>query len=166
MADVRRWGIGAAVTLMEQLNADMKAAMLARDNRRRDVIRFLKAAVTNAEIEKRSNLSDDEILGVIRTQIKQRRDSIDLFRKGGRDELADEEEAQIAILQDYLPQQMDESELADLVTRLASELGVSTPRDMSRLMPALMQATAGRAEGRTLSRLAKEELDRRAADQA
>jgi uncharacterized protein YqeY len=154
------------VTLIDQLNSDMKAAMIARDNRQRDVIRYLKAAITNASIEKRADLSDDEILAVIRTQIKQRRDSIEMFRKGGREELAEEEEAQIAILQNYLPQQMDEDELRALVARLAAELDINSPRDMSRLMPALMQATAGRAEGRVLSGLAKEEIERRAAASA
>jgi len=144
----------------------MKSAMIARDNRRRDVIRFLKASITNEAIEKRTDLTDEEILSVIRMQIKQRRDSIEMFRKGDRNELADEEEAQIAILQDYLPQQMDESELIELVARLSTELGISTQKDMSRLMPALMQATAGRAEGRVLSRLAKEELDRRTVNTA
>lgn len=149
------------MTLMDQLNADMKSAMVARDNRRRDVIRFLKAAITNAAIEKRTDLGDEEILALIRFQIKQRRDSIELFRKGNREELAAEEEAQIAILQDYLPQQMDESELVELVARVSDELSVTTQKDLSRLMPVLMQATAGRAEGRTLSRLAMEEIQRR-----
>lgn len=139
----------------------MKTAMLARDNRRRDVIRFLKASVTNVAIEKRTDLSDDEILGVIRTQIKQRRDSIDMFRKGGREELAVEEEAQITILQEYLPQQMEEAELVDLISRVVTDMGVSTQRDLSRLMPVLLRETAGRAEGRVLSRLAMEELGRR-----
>ncbi len=141
----------------------MKAAMRSGDNRRRDVIRYLRAAITNAAIEKRGDLDDSEIEGVIRTQVKQRRDSIELFRKGDRDELAVEEEEQIAILLDYLPAQLSRAELVEIVRATASELNVSTAKDMSRLMPALVEAVAGRAEGRTLSQLAREELASRAA---
>jgi len=139
----------------------MKAAMRAGDNRRRDVIRYLRAALTNASIEKRGDLDDAEVESVIRTQVKQRRDSIDLFRQGGRDELAEEEEAQVAILMEYLPQQLSHEELVALVRRTADELNVSSPRDMARLMPALVEAAAGRADGRTLSQLAKEEIAQR-----
>jgi uncharacterized protein YqeY len=141
----------------------MKAAMRSGDNRRRDVIRYLRAALTNASIEKRGDLEDAEVENIIRTQVKQRRDSIEMFRSGGRDELAEEEEAQIAILLEYLPQQLSHEELVELVRRTADELNVSTARDMSRLMPALVEAAAGRAEGRTLSQLAKDELARRSA---
>lgn len=149
------------MVLAERLNADMKAAMRSGDNRRRDVIRYLRAAITNAAIEKRSELDDTEIEGVIRFQVKQRRDSIDLFRSGGREELATEEEEQIAILLEYLPAQLGHEELLALVRDKADELDVKTPKDMARLMPALVEAAAGRAEGRMLSQLAKDELARR-----
>lgn len=151
------------MSLTERINEDMKAAMRSGDNRRRDVIRYLRAALTNASIEKRGDLDDAEVENIIRTQVKQRRDSIEMFRSGGRDELAEEEEAQIAILLEYLPQQLSHEELVELVRRTADELNVSTARDMSRLMPALVEAAAGRAEGRTLSQLAKDELARRSA---
>lgn len=150
-----------AVSLADRLDRDLKEAMRAGDNRRRDVIRFLRAAITNASFEKRADLTDDEILDVIRYQIKQRRDSIDLFRAGGRDELAAEEEAQIAVLQPYLPAQLDHDELVEIVQRVARELGARSPRDMARLMPAVLAETDGRAEGRVLSELARQELARR-----
>jgi uncharacterized protein YqeY len=151
------------VGLADQLMSDMKQAMRDGDSRRRDVIRFLRAAITNASIDKRADLSDDEIQGVIRHQIKQRRDSIEMFRAGGREELAQEEEAQLAILQAYLPPQLNEAELRAIVARVADELNVSAPNDMSRLMPAVMRETAGRAEGRVVSAMAREELARRSA---
>ena len=154
------------MSLTERLNEDMKSAMRSGDNRRRDVIRYLKAAVTNAAIEKRGDLDDAEVESIIRTQVKQRRDSIELFRKGGRDELAAEEEEQIAILQEYLPAQLSHDELVELVRKTADRLNVSTAKDMSRLMPALVEAAGGRAEGRTLSQLAKDELARRSSDAA
>lgn len=140
--------------------------MRSGDNRRRDVIRYLRAAITNAAIEKRRDLDDAEVENVIRAQVKQRRDSIDLFRQGGREELAIEEEEQIAILLEYLPAQLSHDDLVELVRQKADELNVSTPKDMSRLMPALVEAVAGRAEGRTLSQLAKDELARRATEAA
>ncbi|HMM42154.1 MAG TPA: GatB/YqeY domain-containing protein [Thermomicrobiales bacterium] len=151
------------MTLAEQLVADLRAAMVAGDTRRRDVIRFLRASITNAQIEKHRELTDEEIQDVIRGQVKQRRDAIDMFRKGGREELVESETAEIAILQDYLPQQLSEDEVREIVQRVAEELGASGPRDMGRLMPELMKATGGRVEGRTLSTLARAELDRRAA---
>lgn len=149
------------MAIAERLTNDLKSAMVAGDARRRDVIRFLRSAVKNAEIDRRRDLTDAEIEDVIRTQIKQRRDSVDMFRQGGRDELAVEEEAQIAILQTYLPEQLGEEELREIVREQADILQASGPRDMGRLMPALMSATGGRAEGRVLSQLAREELDRR-----
>ncbi len=150
------------MNLSEQLNTDLREAVRAGDARRRDVIRFLRAAITNAAIEKRGDLSDAEIQNIIRQQIKQRRDSIQMFRSGGRHELAEEEEAQIAVLQHYLPAQMRRDEIVALVRRVADEVGATSPKDMSRIMPALIKAADGRAEGRTLSEVAKEELARRA----
>jgi uncharacterized protein YqeY len=137
--------------------------MRAGDTRKRDVIRFLRSAVGNAEIERRRPLTDEEVTSVIRTQIKQRRDAIALFRKGGRDDLADEEEAQVAILQAYLPEQLGEDELRQIVARVADETGANSPRDMGKLMTALRGEPGGRAEGATLSALARDELARRSA---
>lgn len=151
-------------SLSEQLNADMKDAMRSGDTLRRDVIRYLRSAIRNKEIEVQHQLDDSEIRSVIQSQIKQRRDSAQAYRDGGRDDLAEAEENEIAVLEQYLPAQMSEDELRELVSRLASELDLSGPGDMKTLMPALMQEAAGQADGRTLSRLANEELQRRAAE--
>lgn len=150
------------MALSEQLANDLKDAMRAGDTRRRDVIRFLRAAIKNAAIERGHELSDAEIEDVIRHQIKQRQDSIALFRQGGRTDLADEEEAQIAVLRPYLPTQMDDAELQALVAQVAAEQNASGARDMGKLMPALLAATNGRADGRRLSEAARAELARRA----
>ena len=150
------------MSLAEKLVADLRAAMVSGDTRRRDVIRFLRAAIANAQIEKHRELTDEEIQDVIRGQIKQRRDSIEMFRQGGREDLAESETGQLAVLQEYLPQQLSDDEMRAIVERVAEDLGVAGPRDMGRLMPELMKATAGRAEGRTLSSLARAELERRA----
>lgn len=140
----------------------MKNAMRHGDTERRDVIRFLRSALGNREIELRRPLTDDEAIAVIQTQIKQRSDAAELFRQGQREDLAVTEERQIAILNDYLPEQMSEDELVEMVRAAAGELGVSGPSDMGKLMPRLIDDVQGRADGRTLSRLAREELARRA----
>lgn len=150
------------MSLAEQLVSDLRTAMIGGDTQRRDVIRYLRAAITNAQIEKRRDLTDSEIQDVIRGQVKQRRDSIEMFRQGGRDDLVDAESAQIAVLQDYLPEQLSEDEVRRIVRRVADEIDARTPRDMGRLMPELMKATEGRVEGRTLSTFARAELERRA----
>ncbi|MCO5175538.1 MAG: GatB/YqeY domain-containing protein [Thermomicrobiales bacterium] len=149
------------MSLAEQLVSDLRDAMKSGDTQRREVIRFLRASIKNAEIDKHAELTDEEIEAVIRGQIKQRRDSIDMFRKGGRDDLADAEAAQVAVLQTYLPAQISDDEAEELVRRVVEESGATSPKEMGKLMPALMQAAAGRVEGRTLSALARAELERR-----
>ena len=148
-------------SLAERLVTDMKTAMRSGDTERRDVIRFLRSTLGNKEIELRRPLSDDEVISVIQTQIKQSSDAAEIFRQGNREDLASEREREIVILQEYLPEQLDEDALTEIVRRTAEDLGVSGPGDMGKLMPRLIEATRGRADGRTLSRLAREELARR-----
>lgn len=139
----------------------MKTAMRSGDTQRRDVLRYLRSVLKNKEIELRRPLSDEEVVVVIQTQIKQRSDAAELFRQGKREDLAVNEEQQIVVLNDYLPEQMSEDELVQIVRAAAEDLGVGGPADMSKLMPRLMRDVQGRADGRTLSRLAREELARR-----
>lgn len=149
-------------TLSERLTNDLKAAMRSGDTERREVLRFLRSAIHNREIELRQPLTDDDIIAVIQAQIKQRQDSAEVYRKGGREDLAAKEERETQILSEYLPEQLSESELKELARRLADEHGLSGPADMRVLMPALQQAAGARADGRTLSRVASAELKRRA----
>ena len=142
----------------------MKQAIRSGDTERRDVIRYQRSVLANREIELRRPLSDDEVVGLIQTQIKQRDDAKELFRQANREDLAVLEERQVAILSDYLPEQLSEQDLAQIVSESAAELGVSGPADMGKLMPRLIEKVQGRADGRTLSRLAREELGRRAND--
>ena len=148
-------------SLSDRIFSDMKTAMRNADTERRDVLRYLRSVLGNKEIELRRPLSDDEVVVVIQTQIKQRSDSAGLFRQGNREDLAVNEERQITVLDDYLPEQLSEDELVQIVRAAAEDLGVSGPADMSKLMPRLMRDVQGRADGRTLSRLAREELARR-----
>lgn len=153
-------------SLSDRLVLEMKAAMRAGDTERRDVIRFLRSTLGNKEIELRRPLSDDEVIGVIQTQIKQDSDAVELFRQGDRHDLASHQEREIAILREFLPEQLGEDELVGLVRQMADELDVSGLSDMGKLMPRLIEATKGRADGRTLSTLARDELARRAGDSA
>lgn len=129
----------------------MKAAMKARDTETRDAIRYVLSAVKNAEIEKRGELTEEEELKLIRSQVKQRQDSIEQFRAGGRDDLADKEESQVTILERYLPQQMSDEELETFVREGIAESGAESPKDMGKVMGLLTPRSEGRVDGRRLS---------------
>lgn len=137
--------------LRDRLTDDMKQAMRERNNEVRDTLRFLLAAVKSAEIDKRESLSEEEEIAVLRSQAKQRRDSIDQFRAGNRHDLADREAAQLAVLERYLPQQMDDEELAQFVRVGIEESGATSPREMGRVMGLLSRRSDGRVDGRRLS---------------
>lgn len=139
------------MSLKTRLEADMKAAMKARDTETRDAVRYVLSAVKNAEIDKRSELTGEEELKLIRSQVKQRQDSIEQFRAGGRDDLAEKEESQVRILERYLPQQMDDDELEQFVNAGIAEAGAEGPKDMGKVMGLLTPRSDGRVDGRRLS---------------
>lgn len=145
-------------SLREQLSNDLKQAMKDRDVELRDTIRFILSAVKNVEIDKRSPLTSEEEISLLRTQAKQRRDSIDQFRAGGRDELADREASQLAILERYLPQQMSDDELAAFVKEGIAEAGAEGPKEMGKVMGVLNKRAEGRVDGRRLSTAVRESL--------
>ena len=151
------------MSLTEQLQADMKTAMRDGDAQRRDTLRMAIAAVQNAEKEKRAPLSDDEVLAVLTRQVKTRRESIKAYRDAGRDDLADKEQAEIDVLAPYLPEQLGEDEVRVLVTEAIASTGASSPRDMGRVMGALMPKVKGRADGALVSGLVNQELAKAAA---
>jgi len=138
-------------TLRDRLTDDMKQAMRDRDSEVRDTIRFLLSAVKNAEIDKREPLTEEEEIAVLRSQAKQRRDSIDQFRMGHRNDLADREAAQLAVLERYLPLQMNDDELERFVHAGIVETGADTPNDMGKVMSILSGRAEGRVDGRRLS---------------
>jgi len=146
------------VSLTEQLQADMKTAMRDGDAHRRDTLRMVIAAAQNAAKEKREPLSDEEALAVITKQVKTRRESIKAFRDAGRDDLADKEQSEIDVLEPYLPEQMGEDEVRALVIEAVAATGATSPRDMGKVMGALMPKVKGRADGKLVSSLVNEEL--------
>jgi uncharacterized protein YqeY len=146
------------VSLTEQLQADMKTAMRDGDAHRRDTLRMAIAAVQNAAKDKRAALTDEEALAVLTRQVKTRRESIKAYTDAGRDELAAKEQAEIDVLQPYLPEQLGEDEVRALVDEAIASTGASSPRDMGRVMGALMPKVKGRADGKLVSSLVNEAL--------
>jgi uncharacterized protein YqeY len=140
------------MTLIEKIDRDMKEAMLAKDQPRLDVLRFLKSAVTYAAIEKsHAALSDADVTQVIQKQVKQRRESIDQFVQGGRQDLAEKEKKELALLETYLPQQISDPELQALIRAQVQELGASGKKDFGRVMKACSEKLAGRADNKRVS---------------
>ena len=146
------------MSLTEQLQADMKTAMRDGDAQRRDTLRMAIAAVQNAAKDKRDDLTDEETLAVLAKQVKTRRESIKAYTDAGRDDLAAKEQAEIDVLQPYLPEQMSEDEVRKLVDEAVASTGATSPRDMGRVMGALMPKTKGRADGKLVSSLVNEAL--------
>jgi len=146
------------MSLQDRLNNDMKDAMRAKDSIRLGTIRQLRSAIKNKEIEIGKPLEDDAVIGVITTQCKQRREAAQMFRDNARPELADKEEAELAILQTYLPTQLDEAELRVIISGIIAEVGASAPQDMGKVMGPVMARTRGCADGKLVNQLVKELL--------
>jgi uncharacterized protein len=148
------------VTLRERLHDDTTAAMRSGDALRRDVLRMAQNAIYNIEKAKRVTLSEDEVLGVLTREVKTRRESVEAFRKGGREDLVAKEEAEIAILQDYLPRALTEDELRALVDEGVAATGAASARDLGKVMGWLSPRIRGRADGKVASGLVAQALAR------
>jgi uncharacterized protein YqeY len=146
------------MALRERLDEDLKSAMRAKDSLRMNTIRGLKSAVKYREIELMKPLDEAGILGVASTEIKRRRDSVEQYRAGNRPDLADKEEAEIRLLQDYLPQQLLAEELEAKVDEVIARVGAKGPKDMGAVMKALLPDVQGRADGKVVSELVKQRL--------
>ena len=149
------------MSLKEELTADMKEAMKAREEGRQrlGVIRLVRGAIRQQEIDGQRELDDEAVLSVISKEVKQRRDAIEEFQKGGRDDLVRQNEAEIAILMEYLPQQMTEDEVRSAVQEAIAATGASTPKDMGKVMKELMPKVKGRADGKLVNQVVRERLD-------
>jgi uncharacterized protein len=149
------------VGLPEQIDADLKTAMREKNATKLGVLRMLKAALTNATIEKsgaQGELGDADATQVIRKQVKQRQDSIESFEKGGRAELAAKEKEELLILQSYLPKAMSTEEISKIVRDTITEVGASSKAQMGAVMKAAQAKVAGRADGKTLSAEVQKQL--------
>jgi len=146
------------MALKDRLDEDLKAAMREKDQLQLATIRGLKSAIKYREIELMKPLDDAGVLAVISTEIKRRRDSIEQYRAGNRADLADKEEAELRILQAYLPQQLGEDELRAKVDEAIAKVGAQGPKDMGAVMKALLPEVQGRAEGKAVSDMVKARL--------
>ena len=147
------------MTLKDQIIADMIAAMKAKDAERTSTLRMIKAAITNREKDGGAEVTDEDVLKLLRTQVKQRRDSVEQFEKGGRQELADKEKAEIVIIEAYLPQAASQDEIDQAVAAAISETGASSMKDMGAVMKATMAQLAGKnADGKMVSEAVKAKL--------
>ena len=144
--------------LSERIDADMKEAARAQDKRRLGTLRMLKSALKYREIETGKPLEDAEVVAVAQTLIKQRRDAAAQYTAGGRPELADNENAEIAILETFLPRQLSDAELQALVQEAVTASGAKGPKDMGAVMKALMPKVQGKAEGKRVSEAVKTAL--------
>lgn len=152
--------VPSATSLKEQLAEDIKAAMRAKDGDRLTTLRLASAAIKQKEVDERIELNDASVLSVLEKMIKQRKDSISQFQAGGRADLVAKEQAELAVLSAYLPQQMTESEVTQAVQAAISASGASGPQDMGKAMGLLKSQLAGRADMSLVSRLLKDQLSR------
>lgn len=146
------------MSLKDKLNESMKTAMKARDALRLSAVRMVLSMVKNREIDQKKELNDQDVIEVISTLVKQRRESIRMYREGNRSDLVEKEEAELEVLLGFLPAQLSSAEIAVLVDRIISETGAQGARDMGRVMKALTPLTAGKADGKTVSDTVKQKL--------
>lgn len=148
--------------LKDKLNEDMKAAMLSKDADKLSTIRMLKSAIQYHEIQKGGagyEATDEDVLEVIGREVKKRRESIELYEKGGRQELADKEKNELELLQTYLPEQMEEEEIVKIVKDAIERTGSSSMQDMGKLMGAIMPQVKGKADGNLVNKIVRENLN-------
>lgn len=153
------------MAVTDQIDELFKKSMSEKDEISLSVSRLLKSAIKNAEIEKKSELSDDDVLAVLEKQAKQRRDSIEQYEKGGRPEMAKQEKTELAIIEKFLPEKMGEDEIREIVKKKVYELeghpsAGSGQVDFGRVMGAVMGELKGKADGETVSKILKEELEK------
>ena len=148
------------MSIKDLLTEDMKQAMKDRESGklRLSVIRMARANIKNIEIDSKKELNDDEVLTVLMKEVKMRQDSLEEFTKAGRNDLAEQARQEIAILEKYLPEQLGDEELKALVQEAISESGAASPKDMGKVMSAVMAKTKGRAEGKRINIMVRELL--------
>ena len=144
--------------LKQKLTDDLKQAMRAGDKVRRSVIRLVMAAIKNAEIARHAALDDTDILGIIAKEARQRQESIEAFRQGNRQDLVAQEEAELAVLKEYLPRQMTREEIIATARQVIEEVGAQGPGDKGKVMPKLIAQLKGKADGREINAIVTELL--------
>lgn len=145
--------------MLEQIEADLKSALLKGDKLRVSVLRGLKSVLKNAEIEKRAKLDDSEIIKVLKTAVKQRKESIEAYKKGDAKAQAAKESAELEIIQAYLPEQMTNEQIKQVVDDVVARTGASSPADAGRIIGAVMKDCQGQADGALVAQIVRQTLD-------
>jgi uncharacterized protein len=146
------------MSLIERIDRELKEARLARDAERRDALSLVLNALQAAQKELRRPLSDEEELQVLQRERKRRLEAAEAFRKGGREEQAEDEEYELDVLEEFMPEPLSEEELEEIIDDVISEVGATSIRDMGRVMAGVMHQVSGRADGSTVNQLVKEKL--------
>jgi len=144
--------------LINQIQEDLKRSMKAKDGNRVSVLRFLLSSIQNREIEKRDALDDEEVLAEITTSAKRRKESMEAFGEGGRTDLVEKEAAELAILQEYLPEQLSPDEIRGVVQEVVEAVGAKTASDLGKVMKELMPRLRGKADGKLVNEIVQEAL--------
>jgi uncharacterized protein YqeY len=142
----------------DQILQDLKDAMRSGDTRRREALRLLTAAFKQVEVDQRKELTEDDVIGILTSEAKKRREAIEEAEKAGRAELAAQEKYELALIQTYLPQQLSRAEIEKFVREAVREVGATTPKDMGKVMKVLMPRLQGRADGKLVNTIVKEVL--------
>jgi len=143
----------------DELQADLKESMKSRDKLRISTLRMLLSEVHNAEIAKQGELDEAELLAVVSREAKRRKESIDEFERGGRNDLVEKESAELEVLMAYLPEQLGEEEIARVVDEIIAEVGATSPSDLGKVMGALMPKVKGKADGKMVNRMVRSKLE-------
>jgi len=145
--------------LREKITADIKAAMIAKDSVKLNTLRFLQSAIKNKEIDSRPNpITADDVMAVIKKLVKQRKESIEQFQAAGRNDLADQESAELKVMEAYLPAQMTKEQIEQVVADVIAATGAKTIKEMGVVMKEVQARTAGTADGKTISEVIKSKL--------
>jgi uncharacterized protein YqeY len=151
-------GAQVGISLRQRLDQDMRNALKSKDSLRLGVLRMLKSDIRYKEIEKRSDLSDDEVISVLSSSVKKHKDSIEAFDKGGREDLVSREKAELEVIEAYLPRQLTEEELSVAIHQAMIEANASGPADLGKVMRSVMLKVKGKADGKLVSQLVSSQL--------
>jgi len=146
------------MTLIDRIEGELKTAMLEQDNERRDTLRLILASLRSAEKDLQRPLAEDEELQVLQRERKRRVEAAAAFRDGGREEQAAKEEAELSVLEEFMPEPLSEEELEEIIDDVIAEVGATSLRQLGRVMADVMPQVSGRADGSTVSQLVKEKL--------
>jgi uncharacterized protein YqeY len=145
--------------IIERISDDFKDALKRGDKIKVSILRMIKAAIKNSEIEKKASLNDDEINGILRSFVKRAKDSIEQFKKADRTELVEKEKEELAIIQSYLPKQLKEDEINNIIAEEISELGAAGPENIGKVMKVVMAKLKGQADGKLVNNIVRKMLE-------